>query len=414
MMVNFFTKIIRKKAMSIIEKNSTITVSFSYTWQSSEATHRERYLAEKINLWRDMFPCELEQYFMGKQVGEVVKFTFAPGEAVPPFDEKLVHSVPVRSFKPGNIETINPQVGRFYPKGFLQGVAGVYPQSVEPFRVIEVHSDSFLADLNHPLAQYPIDLEARFEHIKNGKVERGGRCAAWLEEITANGPGMQARLQGAATDFSVPDAYTRADETEDIHFYKTPRLVGHIDSIASSFLEQEYVGFLRKGDKVLDLMSSLQSHLPAGLDLDVTGLGMNGEEMQANPALNNFVIHDLNANPILPFDDKEFQVVVCSLSIEYLTKPQEIVNDVARVLEPGGLFMVSFSNRWFPPKVTTLWTHLHEFERLGLVLDYFIENGNFTNLETVSIRNWPRPEDDPHYLEVGASDPVYIVSGVRK
>ena len=35
------------------------------------------------------------------------------------------------------------------------------------------------------------------------------------------------------------------------------------------------------------------------------------------------------------------------------------------MLRPGGRFIVTFSDRWFPPKAIRVWTRLH------LVLDYF-------------------------------------------
>ena len=41
---------------------------------------------------------------------------------------------------------------------------------------------------------------------------------------------------------------------------------------------------------------------------------------------------------------------VLTVSIQYLTKPIEIFRDVNRILKPGGLFAVIFSNRMFPPK----------------------------------------------------------------
>jgi hypothetical protein len=83
------------------------------------------------------------------------------------------------------------------------------------------------------------------------------------------------------------------------------------------------------------------------------------------------------------------------------------------VLRPGGRLLVGFSNRWFPTKAVKLWTEMHEFERIGFVLDMFLETGAFCDLHTLSVRNWWRPEDDPHINETFTSDPVYLVSGVR-
>ena len=80
------------------------------------------------------------------------------------------------------------------------------------------------------------------------------------------------------------------------------------------------------------------------------------------------------------------------------------------MLRDGGLFAVSFSNRWFPAKAIRTWTEMHEFERLGFVLEIFRKAGNFKDLHTYSRRGLPRPDDDPHY-ELMGSDPVFMVWG---
>ena len=76
--------------------------------------------------------------------------------------------------------------------------------------------------------------------------------------------------------------------------------------------------------------------------------------------------------------------------------------------------LVSFSNRWFPPKVTRLWLEIHDFERMGLVLDYLLENRGFSELCTFSARNWPRPADDRHAEKIATSDPVFVVAARKK
>ena len=81
------------------------------------------------------------------------------------------------------------------------------------------------------------------------------------------------------------------------------------------------------------------------------------------------------------------------------------------VLRPEGHFVITFSNRWFPPKAIQIWQELHEFERMGLVLDYFINTDGFSELKTYSIRGVPRPADDKYYHQMPFADPVYAVWG---
>jgi hypothetical protein len=60
-----------------------------------------------------------------------------------------------------------------------------------------------------------------------------------------------------------------------------------------------------------------------------------------------------------------------------------------------------------------IWRELHEFERVGYILHYLQKAGVFADMQTVSVRNWWRPEDDPHIRETWTSDPVYVVSAIR-
>jgi SAM-dependent methyltransferase len=121
-------------------------------------------------------------------------------------------------------------------------------------------------------------------------------------------------------------------------------------------------------------------------------------------------VQDLNTNKALPYPDNTFNAVVCTASVEYLIDPITVFQEVHRILKDGGVFAVSFSNRWFPPKAIKIWPEIHEFERLGLVLEIFRKAGNFSDLHTYTRRGLPRPDDDPHQ-ELMLSDPVYIAWG---
>ncbi len=155
--------------------------------------------------------------------------------------------------------------------------------------------------------------------------------------------------------------------------------------------------------------------MPQSVELEaLVGLGLNREELAANPQLTGHRIHDLNSNPVMPFESESFDAIICTVSVEYLTRPFEVFSDCARVLKPGGLLIHTFSNRWFPPKVINIWTELSEFERMGLALEYFRQSDAFENLETISMRGWPRPVTDQYYPRVKLSDPVYAVLGQKK
>lgn len=207
------------------------------------------------------------------------------------------------------------------------------------------------------------------------------------------------------------DAFSRADEADDAVFYAEDRFVSHVDSVALSTITDVIAQLVREKEPVLlDLMASWDSHLPDTIQpARVIGLGLNENELSENKALSEFVIHDLNKNPQLPFDNGAFDAVTCTLSIDYMTRPQEVFQEVNRILKPGGLFLVTFSNRFFPPKVVKIWRETCEEERVLLVADFFDGSPGFEQPRVFVSKGRPRPKDDK-YAHLGIpSDPVYAV-----
>ena len=81
------------------------------------------------------------------------------------------------------------------------------------------------------------------------------------------------------------------------------------------------------------------------------------------------------------------------------------------MLKPGGIFVLTFSDRWFPPKAIRIWSEIHPHERMGLVLEYFLRSGGFRDLGTYSMRGLERPLADRYIHRTPDSDPVYAVWG---
>jgi SAM-dependent methyltransferase len=125
-------------------------------------------------------------------------------------------------------------------------------------------------------------------------------------------------------------------------------------------------------------------------------------------------VHDLNREPVLPFGSAEFDAALCTVSVDYLTAPFEVFREIGRVLRPGGLLLVVFSNRYFPEKVVKIWRDSSEAERVLLVEDYFRAAGCFTEPEAWVSQGKPRPADD-RYAGLGLpSDPVFAVFAERE
>ena len=199
------------------------------------------------------------------------------------------------------------------------------------------------------------------------------------------------------------EAFRRADETPDEEFYRTPRLVTHIDDRAIAAVTQLYREFFPPGGEILDLMSSWISHLPEEVRYGrVVGLGMNEVELRNNPRLDEYVVQNLNENPTLPFGDGEFDGVGCCVSIDYLTRPVKVLREAGRVLKPGAPTVISFSNRCFPDKAVAIWHQLDDRGHMRLVEEYLRETGTFQNVRSLD-RSPRRMFSDPLYAVIGES-----------
>ena len=399
--------------MKKISEDVLASIEFNVSYQHNGIRHTDCYYGHRTNLWRDILPPQLLEEIHGKQTGDEVALDIKPGTWVAARDERNIYEVHRRqvSTRSPQSDPIQPRFGRFYPLGILRNVSGVFPNNITPFRCISANAAGIKADVNHPLTEKHLQFRAIIRDVREKFEEHGGTSIDWVE-TALSGPGMQARVNGSPTNFFADQPFLRADESEDGLFYAQPRIVKHIDDTAIDIIRHLYGKRIQPQSDVLDLMSSWISHLPEDLPLkSLTGLGMNQKELEANSRLTDYVIHDLNANPRLPFNDKAFDAVICSVSVEYLIHPFEVFEDITRVLKPGGVFMVTFSNRWFPPKVIKIWSELHEFERMGLILEFFLKSGKYKELQTYSIRGLPRPQDDKYYSQILYSDPVYAVWG---
>jgi SAM-dependent methyltransferase len=192
-----------------------------------------------------------------------------------------------------------------------------------------------------------------------------------------------------------PHPFTRADPSDDAIFYAEERKVVHLEPGAIEALRSFYGRLLLPGDAVLDLMSSWRSHLPDGLGR-VTGLGLNAAEMADNPQLDEYVIHDLNRTPRLPFPDASFDAVVCAVSVQYLVRPWDVFADVRRVVRAGGPLVVSFSDRCFPTKAVAIWLLGSDEEHTMLVRSY-LEAAGYAEIHA----EMPRSPDDPLFVVWG-------------
>jgi SAM-dependent methyltransferase len=194
--------------------------------------------------------------------------------------------------------------------------------------------------------------------------------------------------------------FNRQDDSPDEAFYSIPRMVNHIDDATINEITRFYQETLSSEDELLDLMSSWVSHLPDGVNYGrVTGLGMNLNELNANTRLDEALVHNLNVTPTLPFSDASFNAAMIVVSIQYLTRPFEVFEEIRRVLKPGGQCIIAMSHRLFPTKAIYAFQTLAPQDRVQLVQEYMRRAG----LERIEFLD----------RSPAGADPLWIVRGLK-
>lgn len=207
-----------------------------------------------------------------------------------------------------------------------------------------------------------------------------------------------------------PSDFLRQDSSPDSGFYSTPRFVTHIDGPAISSLQTYYASHLPTTGRILDFCSSWISHFPPSITaaieakkLEVVGMGMNSAELERNQYLTGGrILRDLNLEPdVDAVLDGQVDAATCVVSIDYLTKPVEVLRSLREKMREGGKVHLVISNRCFPTKVVRRWLMIGEKERLEMVGDYLLFAG-WKDVEIVEVSDGRR------------SDPLWVVRGTKK
>jgi hypothetical protein len=89
--------------------------------------------------------------------------------------------------------------------------------------------------------------------------------------------------------------------------------------------------------------------------------------------------------------------VLITVSAQYLTKPIETFAQVNRIMRPGGVFIVSFSNRMFATKAVLIWRNSTDRGRVDLVGTYMESAQNFEDIQATFLNSQTSPPDDPMF-----------------
>ena len=168
----------------------------------------------------------------------------------------------------------------------------------------------------------------------------------------------------------------KIDESNDEEFYSDPKFVYHLDSNFRQYLSNIYRNEIADNSTVLDLMSSWDSYLPEEKKYKkVIGHGLNKQELEKNKIFDTYWIQNFNLSQKLPLDSESVDYCLMVAAWQYLQYPENLTQEIGRILSKKGKFLIAFSNRAFWHKAPNIWTTSTEEERVKYVRKVLITNG---------------------------------------
>ena len=202
----------------------------------------------------------------------------------------------------------------------------------------------------------------------------------------------------------------KLDESNDEEFYSEPKFVYHLDSNFRQYLSQVYKDEIDEYSTVLDLMSSWDSYLPKENSYQkVIGHGLNQKELERNNILDSFWVQNFNLNQNIRLENGSIDYCLLVAAWQYLQYPENLINEVSRILSDKGKIIVSFSNRAFWHKAPNIWTTSTEDERIQYVRKVLISNG-FKEPRIIKKFNEP----DLNIFNFIKKDPFYCLIATKE
>lgn len=132
-----------------------------------------------------------------------------------------------------------------------------------------------------------------------------------------------------------------------------------LESILSTLRFKRIVKYIPKNAKVLDLGCGYKANFIKKIsnkDCNCFGVDISVDK-DINSDKVTLLSHDLNIE--LPFDDNSFDVVVSLANLEHLNNPKYVLNEINRVLRPGGKLLLTTPSIYAKPVLEFLSFKLH-------------------------------------------------------
>lgn len=207
------------------------------------------------------------------------------------------------------------------------------------------------------------------------------------------------------------------DETKPLNALRTainPGRVGYLRQVVAT------LGLRPADSTALDVGcgGGIMAEEVAAMGFRVTGVDPSAESIataRAHTARSALAIEYLEApGEHLPFADETFELVYCCDVLEHVNDLQQVINEAARVLKPGGVYLYDTINRTFPSKLVMIklfqeWgatafmpPNLHDWEQFIKPAELLggLDKAGLRNVEMVGLKP--------------AANPVQLVRLLRK
>src|SRR5271167_2019820 len=124
--------------------------------------------------------------------------------------------------------------------------------------------------------------------------------------------------------------------------------------------------------RVLEAGCGSASKIQFKAAVHAVGIDISAEELEKNAAVQEKILGDIHDYP-LPKED--FDVVVCWMVLEHLSRPKEAMANLFRAVKPGGIVVLGFPNlasiKGVVTKFTPFWFHTLFYHRMHYKARHF-------------------------------------------
>ncbi len=126
--------------MHTISLDTTADLFFQINWSSPGVQHTDAYAGIQVNFWRDIMPGRPYENLQGKTPGDRVQLELLSDQLLEDADKQDLITIDRGQFDVQHIgkTALQPRTGRFYPKGLLKDIPGIFAANVVPFRCLQI------------------------------------------------------------------------------------------------------------------------------------------------------------------------------------------------------------------------------------------------------------------------------------